>query len=800
MNEERGLLQVGGLIDPRSGERTGAPLGIPARDLTTHGVITAMTGSGKTGLAVVLLEEALLSGVPVLVLDPKGDMGNLLLQFPQLRPEDFAPWVDPAEAEREGIDAAELARRTAERWSAGLQSWGLGSDRIAALSRSAEFNLFTPGSSAGAGLSLIGDLAAPGLDWESHAEVLQDEIEGIVSSLLTIADRPGDPISDPAHILLANLIEHEWRAGRGLDLARLIGLVQDPPFRKLGVFPLDTFFPQAKRSELAMRLNGLVASSSFAGWLRGRPLDFGSLIRSSDGRPTASIVHLAHLSDAERQFVVTLVLTRLITWMRAQPGTSDLRLLVYVDEMFGFAPPTAEPPSKKPFLTLFKQARAHGVGLVVATQNPVDLDYKTMSNAGTWIVGRLQTERDKLRVLEGLASASGGVDVADYDRIIGGLRKREFVLKSAGSSEPQVFTSRWAMSYLRGPLTRQEIAKITPKSAEPTSVDGRLRPQPEIAAEKARPDGADDESPVAPAVPSSVPVFYLDAGAPWASTVGALPGGLRFEAALAARVALRFDDAPAGLDHTEEWEAVYLPLGARFDPAAGISVDYDARDFRTVPPADARYVLPEAPITESGYYRTVASQLKEHLLRARSLRIAKNPRLGLFSRAGESDADFATRCVEAAQAWADAESSKLRDRHAQRIERVKDALATAERRVRELEADTSARRQQEVLAGAGKLLAVFLGGRAGGQTLSGFASRRSMTVRTQERLRTATEKASDKESEIEALEEELASELERIGAEAAERARGIEPVEVGLEKTDLSILELALVWIPRAPS
>ena len=782
MTGERGHLFVGGLIEPVTGERTGAPLHVATRDLTTHGVIAGMTGSGKTGLAIVLLEEALLSGVPVLVLDPKGEMGNLLLHFPELRAEDFAPWVDPAEAEREGITTAELAGRTAEKWRTGLDSWGIGEDRIAALARCAEYNLYTPGSAAGTGLSLIGDLASPDLSWESHAEVLQDEIEGTVSSLLTIAGRPGDPISDPAHILLANLIEHEWRAGRGLDLARLIGLVGAPPFRKLGVFPLESFFPEDKRTELAMRLNGLVASSSFSGWLQGRPLDFDSLTRAEDGRPTASIVHLAHLSDAERQFVVTLVLTRLITWMRGQPGTSDLRLLVYVDEMFGFAPPTAEPPSKKPLLTLFKQARAHGVGLVVATQNPVDLDYKTMSNAGTWIVGRLQTERDKLRVLEGLASASGSVDVADYDRRIGALRKREFVLKSAGSAEPQVFTSRWAMSFLRGPLTRQEVSKLAPTKPPPVPTALAL-------------DVASDESPVAPAIPSSVPVYHLNPAAAWAARVEAVPQGTRLEAALVARVVLKFDDVSAKLDHAEEWEAVYFPLALRFDPSLGQSVDYDARDFLSAPPSGARYVLPEAPLTDASYYRSVALQLKDHLLREKSVRIWKNSTLGLFSRAGESEADFSMRCAKAAEEWADAESAKFRDRFGDKIDRVKNALNTAERRVRELEVDTSQRRQQEVLAGAGKLLAVFLGGKAGSQALSGFASRRSMTARTQERLRTAAGKAADKEAEIEALEDELASELERIASEAEERARGTEPLEVGLDKTDLSVREVAVVWI-----
>ncbi|MDX1632910.1 MAG: DUF87 domain-containing protein, partial [Thermoanaerobaculia bacterium] len=454
METRRKGLYLGGTVDPETGERTGSALVRPSHHLTTHGVVVGMTGSGKTGLGIVLLEELLLSGIPALILDPKGDMGNLLLNFPELRAEDFLPWMDPAEARRRELEVRELARQTAERWKTGLATWEIGPDRMRRLREAAETTIYTPGSKAGVPLDLVGSLRAPNLDWETHGETLRDEIEGFVSSLLTMADLGADPLSDPEHILLSNVIEHVWRKGRDLDLPSLIGLVQDPPLRKLGVFPVDDFIPEKDRRRLAMRLNALVASPTFTAWLEGEPLEISSLLRAPDGRPRASIVYLAHLSDPERQFVVTLLLTRLVTWMRQQPGTSDLRALVYMDEMFGFAPPTAEPPSKKPILTIFKQARAHGLGMVVATQNPVDLDYKTMANAGTWMIGRLQTERDKARILEGLRSATGVADPEALAERIGGLRKREFLLRTTRDPEPVLFTSRWAISYLRGALTR----------------------------------------------------------------------------------------------------------------------------------------------------------------------------------------------------------------------------------------------------------------------------------------------------------------------------------------------------------
>ncbi|MBU1866422.1 MAG: DUF87 domain-containing protein, partial [Actinobacteria bacterium] len=390
---------LGGVIDPATGRRTDdqALVHYDPSDLTTHGVIVGMTGSGKTGLGVIYLEEALRAGIPTLVLDPKGDMTNLLLTFPDLAAADFAPWVDEGEAGREGKSPDQLAAETADLWKNGLASWGLSGSDIGALREGAGFTVFTPGSSAGVPLNIIGSLAAPALDFEEEAETLRDEIEGFTTGILGLVGVESDPLSSREHILISNLIERAWTAGEDLDLEMLLAQIQRPPLRKLGVFDIDTFFPEKDRLALAMKLNTLVASPSFEAWREGPALDMERLLWTEDGKPRASIVYLAHLSDDERQFVVTLVLSKLITWMRSQAGSSDLRALVYMDEVFGFVPPTATPPAKKPILTILKQARAFGVGMLLSTQNPVDLDYKAMSNAGTWCIGRLQTERDKAR-------------------------------------------------------------------------------------------------------------------------------------------------------------------------------------------------------------------------------------------------------------------------------------------------------------------------------------------------------------------------------------------------------------------
>ncbi len=809
MSGAAGELRIGGIVDAGTGKRTGDLLTVDSADLTTHAVIVGMTGSGKTGLGVVLLEEALRAGVPSLVLDPKGDMGNLLLEFPDLSPAEFAPWVDADAARREGITPDELAARTADTWRKGLAGWDLGGDDIRALKQGSDAVVYTPGSTMGVPLNLVGSLAAPALDWDTQAETLRDEIEGLVSGILTLAGRGGDPVSDPGHILLATIIENEWRAGRGLDMASLIGLVQDPPIRKLGVFPIDQVVPEKDRRELAMSLNALVASPSFSSWMEGQPVDVGSLLWTPDGRPRAAVVYLAHLSEPERQFVVTLLLGRFVTWMRQQPGTSALRALIYMDEMFGFAPPTAAPPSKKPILTLFKQARAYGVGFVAATQNPVDLDYKAMSNAGTWMIGRLQTERDKARILEGLSDAAGGTDVSAMDTRLSGLRKREFVLRSTHVPEPVVFTSRWAMAYLRGTLTREEIIRLTKERAADDESSGATSPgaSPAVAADGPSPAAtvprtgppaaapAADESVVAPPVASSVRVRYLDPAAAWSDEVGAVPGSTRLQAALVARVRLLFDDAKADVEQREEWEAVYFPLPERFDASAGTAVDYDDRDLRAEPPDGARYVLPRAPVGQAEYFRDAQRAIVDWLLRERSVEVFANRELGLYSRVGESEDDFRKRCETAGAAKADEETAKLKDRYASKIGRVKDSLARAEDRLRELQVDVGSRKQQELVAGAGQLISMFLRGRSSARSLSGFASRRSMTRRTEERVQTAEGRVSDEQAELADLEDKLADEVQEIVGKWEDAAGKTETVKIPLEKSDITVEEVGLVWI-----
>ena len=784
MELKRGELYLGSLIGSEE------PLIYEADNLTTHGVIVGMTGSGKTGLGVDLIEEALLNGIPCLVLDPKGDMGNLALNFPDLAPEDFQPWVDPGTAAKEGKTLPELAAETAAMWKGGLERAGISVDRMRRLRDGSEITIFTPGSGAGVGLSVLGSLAAPNLDWETEAEVIRDEIEALVSSLLVLGGVESDPVSGREHILLANIVEAFWKKGQDLDLARLVGQIPDPPFRKLGVFDLDTFFPAEERTKLALRLNGLLASPSFAAWLEGEALDVSAMLTGGE-RTKAAIVYMAHLSEEERQFLVTLLLSKLITWMRGLPGTAELRALIYMDEVFGFVPPTAEPPSKKPILTILKQARAHGIGMVLSTQNPVDLDYKAMSNAGTWMVGRLQTENDKRRILEGIESASGAVDVASFDRLISDLDKRQFVLHSTKRPQPEVFSTRWAISYLAGPLTRDQVKVLMSDRKSVAQPPEATTPPPALV--------GPDAVPVAPRVADGIEVVYLAPSAPWAETVGADPTGPELRAGAVATVDLLYDDTKAGVKHQERYEAVVFPLDETLDPAEVITVDYDDRDFSVEAPGNAAYVPPDAKIHTKGFWNQLESALKDHLYRSKTVTIFRNTKLGLYSRVGEAEEEFLARCRQAAEDAADDAVAKLRDKYRTRIDRVKDQISKAEARVAELEGEVAARRQAEVLSGAGDLLGALLGGRSRSNPLSKAATRRAATRKAQARAETARERLTEKTRLLDELEDELGEEIVDIVDEWNAAASEVEKLEIPLERTDIRVVNLKLVWLPTRP-
>ena len=786
MDTKKGQLYIG-----RESE-TDKPVLLKASTLTTHGVIFGMTGSGKTGLGVNVLEEALLSGIPSLILDPKGDMGNILLNFPDSNPEDLEPWMDQAKAKRKGRTVADLAAKESAERREDLAKHDITPERIQKLRDNTEFKIYTPGSSIGVGMNVLGSLKAPDLDWQSSAEIIRDEIEGLVSSILVLAGIKSDPVSGPEHILISMIIETWWRQGKDLDLATLVGQIPKPPFRKLGVFDLEMFFSEKQRMKLALQLNTLLASPSMASWLVGEPLDIESLI-GGNGKTPCAIIYMAHLSETERQFVVTLLLSKVVTWMRSRPGTSELGALIYMDEAFGYAPPTAEPPSKKPILTILKQARAFGVGLILVTQNPVDIDYKAMSNAGTWIVGRLQTENDKRRILEGI---QGGMP--DLDTRISQLEKRQFLMHLAKKSSQTIFSRRHSMCYRFGPFTRAQISSLmenyknkvlkapaAPAPAMDTNTDTNF-------------NSVDTQAAVAPSVAQGTEAVYLDPAAPWVADLGADPTSTCLAPAAAVTINLLYDETRAAVSHSEIYEAVIFPLDGMINVEDVLSVDHDERDFRTEPPTGVSYQVGNSKIQNKTFWTSLQADMKSYLAANLSIEIWKCPDLKLYSRVGESKEDFATRCRAAADQAADLEISKLREKYAKRIDRLQDQISSADARVKELEADASTRKQTEVMSGIGDLLGAFLKGRFSSTTLSKATTRRAASRKAKARLQVHEEKLSGKEKDLVELERDLEDALVSIQEEHDTMADTTETLEIGLEKTDIRVAEAKLVWVPVA--
>ncbi len=790
-----------------------------ARDLTTHAVCLGMTGSGKTGLGVILLEEAALDGVPSLVIDPKGDMTNLLLNFPELRPEDFRPWVNPDDARRKEMDLDTYAAKMAELWRTGLAGTGQGPDRMRRLKESADFVIYTPGSSAGWRLSILHTLKAPTLSWETDSELLRDKIESVVSALLGLVDVKADPVRSREHILMSNILENAWRAGQDLDLAKLIMNIQKPPFGQLGVFPVDTFFPEKDRMELAMLLNGLMASPSFADWVQGQPLDIDGLLKSRAGKPQVSILYIAHLSEAEKQFFVTLALQEVVSWMRSQTGTTSLRALLYMDEMFGYLPPhPANPPTKKPLLTLLKQARAFGLGLVLATQNPVDLDYKALSNAGTWFIGRMQTDRDKQRLLDGLEGVqvgTGGLTRSALDRMISALGSRVFLLHNVHEDRPVVFSTRWAMSYLRGPLTRPQVQQLMEGKAQPSAPASAPTQAPSAQAAAASPLGSTTQpepglpyNKVPPQLPSAVKQVYMPVRVPlrtalaemkreknWSVQAG--EGVLVYEPALVGMATLHFPHTKSRQTQTET-VAYFLPLqgeGYVVDWSEG-KVQLKSSDLERDADPDAYFVDLPSDLGNSKRYTALESEFGDYLYYNSLKTLWFNPNLDLFSTFGETETVFERRCRDAARKARDDEADKLKVKYKRELDRIEERLRREEREMDDDKIEYDARKQEEMLSGIESVVGLF-SRRKISTGLSTASRRRRMTRKAKADIEESEAVIKELEEQIDKLEAEAKEEMEQVTAKWAELADEREEVEVRPRRTDVRIDLFALAWAPR---
>jgi hypothetical protein len=834
-SSERGMLYLGNEYDLKKGKITDDPVLYKARHLTTHGVILGMTGSGKTGLGIILLEEILLQGLPALIIDPKGDIANLLLTFPELRPEDFQPWVDVEGARRKGVSVEEYAAKEAAKWKKGLAGSGITGERIAQLRQAAQFTIFTPGSGAGQQVDVLHFFDAPEADWDVHEEALRERIGGIVSALLGLVGVDADPLQSPEHILLARIIEHAWRAGDQVDLPKLIQLLQKPPFNQVGVFELETFFPEKDRFTLARTLNNLIAAPGFEEWQEGTPLDVGTLLYADDAgtqfphRPRASIFYLAHLDDAQRLFFITLLLESVRDWVRVQSGSTDLRALLYFDEVFGYFPPyPRNPPTKTPLMALIKQGRAAGLGVVLATQNPGDLDYKGLTNAGTWAIGSLRAERDKDRVLEGIegavAEAGSEMNRRTLDDALGALKPRVFLIHDIREGAPVFFHTRWAMSYLAGPLTRKQVRELAEPAAElsppaeavasasavsASAVSAAAKAAAVVSVAEKRPPEAvpDGLSEMPPTLPPDVPQVFLPPTTTfeWAlrayeeqtkQSVLTQDRDLVYAPRLLALGAVRVVDRKRGVDHQESV--------ARLIPILEGSLGVDWEEGETVvgqdellskPMGEGLYEQVPGELARSRDLKALSKDFADFLYYNTSATILYNPALDLYGGVGESNRDFRVRCGEEAGEQRDAELKKARAAVDKRVSTLKTQMRREQRELKTDEADLAARKRDEVL-GIGESAFNLLSGRRASSALSKASRKRRMTQQAKADVEESVDALEDLEQQLQDLEADWEDQAAEIEDAWADKLEEIEEFEVKPRRTDVAVEFCGLAWAP----
>jgi hypothetical protein len=787
--EKLGQFFLGRGYNPETKEADGDLLLYDSRDLVTHGVVLGMTGSGKTGLCLALLEEAAMDDIPAIVIDPKGDISNLLLTFPELDAESFRPWINEDDAAKKGISPDEHAGKTAAMWKNGLAGWGQGPERIREFRTKVDINIFTPGSKAGIPVSILSSLETPPFEIMDDSELLGERIDSTVSSLLSLVGVNADTLQSPEAVLISNIFHKEWEAGRNITLESLIRLIQSPPFEKVGIIDLESFLPEKSRQPLALKFNNLLASPGFATWLEGPPLDVAKMLHDPSGKPRISIFSIAHLDDTQRMFFVSLLLNQMLGWMRAQKGTTSLRALLYMDEIFGFLPPTANPPSKRPMMTILKQGRAFGLGCLLATQNPVDLDYKALSNIGTWFLGRLQTERDKLRVLDGLEGAAGSQNAPfnrkEMETLLSGLGNRVFLMNNVHEDHPVLFHVRWVMSYLTGPLTRGLIKTLMdPKRA---AFENPLTAQETTTNPMAMP-GASSSAAASTRPAVGAGVMELFAASDGGCDIIYQPYLLR-----AGRV--RYSNAKTGVDESREVRLVNPILAGgidwetQIDPPQGTSVSpAEGAGFSQLP----GYAM------NAANYKQVEKQFADWLYENERLEVFSCPALKTWSKPGESEGEFRARLTHQAHEARDAAVEKLRSSASGKIRTLETRLRAAEAKVAKEKAEANAAKMQAGVSVLGGLLGGLLGRKVNMTTLSrGSAAigRTTSAYKQHHDVANANARVEDLMQEMEMLQAGLEAEISRLAKEYDAANLKLEKETLRPTRTNVKVELVALLWM-----
>ena len=786
--EKLGVFYLGRPFDLAEKKAKDSLLLYDSKDLVTHAVCVGMTGSGKTGLCLGLLEEAAIDGIPAIIIDPKGDLSNLLLTFPDLSPQDFAPWVNEGDAAKKGLTIDAYAAQQAELWKNGLAEWEQDGARIKRLRDAAEFRIYTPGSNAGISVSILKSFTAPPETIRQDGELLGERINTTVTSLLGLVGIDADPIRSREHILISNILNQEWSAGKDLDIGTLIQKIQTPSITKIGVMDLDSFFPSKDRFELAMALNHLLASPSFASWMEGDPLDIPTILHTAGGKPRLSIFSIAHLGDAERMFFVSLLLNQVLGWMRAQSGTTSLRAILYMDEIFGYFPPVSNPPSKLPLLTLLKQGRAFGLGVVLTTQNPVDLDYKGLSNAGTWFIGRLQTERDKLRVLEGLEGIAVGTgqnfDRQQMDQLLAGLSTRIFLMNNTHDERPEVFQTRWTMSYLRGPLTRTQIKSLMdPIKARPVE-------RATVAPVSIPTSPPQKDKPV---LPPEILQYYI----PVRSSSDA-NRQLSYRPMLLGAAQIHYTDSNT-IDLTLLAEISDGPITLDWNTATPIDVPIE--DLQATPEeTQARFIDVPAKATKQKAYSTWVKDLATWIYRNHRLELLESPTLDVVSNPGESERDFRVRMQQLARERRDEAVEKLRRKYEPKFAQLEERKRRAEQTVQQQQEQAQGQKYQTAISFGATLLGSLLGRK---KASIGTLGRATTAARGVSRSMREAEDVDRAEENVAAVAQKLADLEAEFKSETSDLERSFDPqteelskVSLKPKKVNIDVKLVALAWAP----
>jgi hypothetical protein len=791
--EKLGIFYLGRELDKKTQEKTDNLLLVKNKNLTTHSAIIGMTGSGKTGLGISMIEEAVLDKIPSIIIDPKGDMGNLLLAFDDFDPKKFEPWIDPHEAQKKEIDIPTLATQTAQMWEKGIESWGQSRERVKKYKNGADFTIYTPGSSSGISISILSSFDAPSAESIADSDTFSYMLNSTVTSLLALVNIKADPLTSKEFLLLSSIFSYFWKKDINLSLESLIGHVASPPFEKIGVLPLQSFYPQNERLKLAMLLNNVLASPSFESWIKGESLDIQSLLYTDDLKPRVSILSIAHLNDNERMFFVTLFLNKFISWMRKQSGTSSLRAMLYMDEIYGFFPSTSNPPSKSPMLLLLKQARAFGINITLSTQNPVDLDYKGLSNIGSWFIGRLQTKQDIDRVIDGLLkSGDNAMDKKEISQLLSNLKKRVFLFKSAHRDEIELFSTRWVMSYLKGPISKPEIARLMKDKKE--ALKNREISVQTFMSHPTKKETTTTNLPRPTLSEKIDQFFYIDTNTQ--DTQYFIPY-------LLANSSVKFYDTRREIDYEESYYfKYYLSEDAKKIEWRDEEINDDDFElyFMNAPDSGNYEPLPSF-ILEAKDFRSLSKEFSNYLYHNKRLKLYRYKSLKLESKLHESKQDFQLRALDLLKDKKEQKIEKLETKFAKQQNILEKKLTRAEAKLAKEEADVSSKTTDTILSFGMTILSAFTGRKSFSRSTTSRAGTAMRSAGALYREKDDVQRAKDLIEEIEndiyEVQEELKTEIDKIELNFDLENYEIEEFFIKPRRADIYNLELAILWESR---